>query len=156
MASPRLKYSNNAIITTSAKARARTAVELHKASPTANGISSAAVATRFHVIEKESPEQSPPSSHHIARNKSLTRSTPYMTRDNVEVSFEGHSLRIPEQFILKCCRHLTCGCLFRKENDSNDPPRGPVSRRKPGLRGYRRTGARASEIRAKPQATARG
>ena len=51
MASPKLKYSNNAIITTSAKARARTAVELHKASPTANGISTAAVATRFQVIE---------------------------------------------------------------------------------------------------------
>src|SRR5436190_18447760 len=73
MASPKLKYSNNAIITTSAKARARTAVELHKASPTATGISSAAVATRFQVIEKESPEQSPPSSHHIARNKSRKR-----------------------------------------------------------------------------------
>src|SRR6266566_8485163 len=98
MASPRLKYSNNAIITTSAKARARTAVELHKASPTANGVSTAAVATRFQVIEKESPEQSLPSSHHIARNKSLTRSRTYLAQDNAEVSFEGHFLRMPEQF----------------------------------------------------------
>src|SRR6266480_6532013 len=40
--------------------------------------------------------QSPPSSHHIARNKSLTRSRPYMTRDNAEVSFAGHSLRMPD------------------------------------------------------------
>jgi hypothetical protein len=31
-----------------------------------------AVATRFQVIEKESPENSLPSSHHIERNKSRT------------------------------------------------------------------------------------
>src|SRR5258705_13426022 len=70
MASPRAKYSNNASITTSASPKARMAVEPHSTSPTTNGISTAAVTTRFQVIERDSPENSQFSSHHIERNKS--------------------------------------------------------------------------------------
>src|SRR5713101_8038786 len=59
-ASPSAKYSNSA----------SRAVEPHNTSPTANGINTAAVATRFQVIEKDSPDKSRASSHHIKRNKS--------------------------------------------------------------------------------------
>src|SRR6266571_2536210 len=73
MASPSAKYSNSASSVTSATASASNAVEPHKTSPTAKGINTAAVATRFQVIEMESPKKSLPSSHHIERNKSRTR-----------------------------------------------------------------------------------
>src|SRR6266849_1324175 len=73
MASPSAKYSKSASRVTSATASASRAVEPHKTIPTAKGISTAAVATRFQVIERESPENSPPSSHHIERNKSRKR-----------------------------------------------------------------------------------
>src|SRR5713226_9009284 len=69
-ASPSAKYSNSASSVTNATASASRVVEPHNTSPTAKGISTAAVATRFHVIEKNSPEESCPSSHHIGRNKS--------------------------------------------------------------------------------------
>src|SRR5882724_9959657 len=70
MASPSAKYSNSASITTSASPSARMAVEPHNTRPTTNGISTAAVTTRFHVIERKSPANSQASSHHIEGNKS--------------------------------------------------------------------------------------
>src|SRR5258708_30333544 len=73
MASPSAKYSNSASSVTSATASATIAVEPHNTKPTTNGISTAAVATRFQVIEKESPQKLQASSHHIERNKSLDR-----------------------------------------------------------------------------------
>src|SRR5260370_28269263 len=73
MASPSAKYSNSASSVTSATASATIAVEPHTTKPTTNGINTAAVATRFQVIEKESPEKWQASSHHIARNKSRTK-----------------------------------------------------------------------------------
>src|SRR6266581_6140631 len=73
MASPRAKYSNSASRVTRARAIATIAVEPHNTIPTANGISTAAVATRFHVIEEESPEKEQASSHHIEWNKSRSR-----------------------------------------------------------------------------------
>src|SRR5712692_346139 len=74
IASPRAKYSNNASMVTRATASATIAVEPHTTKPTTNGISTAAVATRFQVIEKESPQKLQASSHHIERNKSRQRS----------------------------------------------------------------------------------
>src|SRR6266478_4388293 len=73
IASPSAKYSNSASIVTKPTASATIAVEPHKTIPTTNGISTAAVATRFQVIEKESPQKSRSSSHHIERNKSRPR-----------------------------------------------------------------------------------
>src|SRR5260370_42566306 len=73
MASPKAKYSKSASRVTNPTASATIAVEPHKTIPTANGISTAAVATRFQVIEKESPQKSRSSSHHIERNKSRPR-----------------------------------------------------------------------------------
>src|SRR5258708_15370698 len=73
MASPSAKYSNSASSVTSATASATIAVEPHKTIPTAKGISTAAVTTLFQVIEKDSPDNSRPSSHHIERNKSRER-----------------------------------------------------------------------------------
>src|SRR6266567_8876307 len=73
MASPKAKYSNSASRLTRARAIATIAVEPHKTIPTANGISTAAVATRFHFIEEESPEKEQASSHHIEWNKSRSR-----------------------------------------------------------------------------------
>src|SRR6266404_4310222 len=73
IASPSAKYSNSASIVTNPTANATIAVEPHKTIPTTNGISTAAVATRFQVIEKDSPKISRLSSHHIARNKSRNR-----------------------------------------------------------------------------------
>src|SRR5260370_28507076 len=73
MASPKAKYSKSASSVTNATANATIAVEPHKTIPTANGISTAAVATRFQVIEKESPQKSRSSSHHIEGNKSRPR-----------------------------------------------------------------------------------
>src|SRR6266849_4450238 len=70
MASPSAKYSNIASITTSATPSARMEVEPHNTRPTTNGISAAAVTTRFHVIERESPANLQASSHHIEGNKS--------------------------------------------------------------------------------------
>src|SRR5713101_2913365 len=75
MASPKVKYSNSASSVTRPTASATIAVEPHNTSPTAKGINTAAVATRFHVMEMESPEKLQASSHHIGRNKSRTRST---------------------------------------------------------------------------------
>src|SRR2546425_8181463 len=73
MASPRAKYSNSANSVTNATASAMIAVEAHKTRPTTKGISTTAVATRFHVIEEESPEKEQASSHHIEWNKSRSR-----------------------------------------------------------------------------------
>src|SRR6266702_100871 len=73
MASPRAKYSNSASRVTRARAIATIAVEPHNTRPTTKGISTAAVATRFHVIEEESPEKEQASSHHIEWNKSRSR-----------------------------------------------------------------------------------
>src|SRR5260370_39803632 len=73
MASPRAKYSNSASRVTKATARATIAGEPHNTRPTTTGISTAAVATRFHVIEEESPEKEQASSHHIECNKSRSR-----------------------------------------------------------------------------------
>src|SRR5712664_2623360 len=73
IASPSAKYSNSASIVTNPTANATIAVDPHKTIPTANGISTAAVATRFQVIEKDSPDNSRSSSLHIARNKSRNR-----------------------------------------------------------------------------------
>src|SRR6266436_3620859 len=56
IASPKAKYSNSASIVTSATARASSAVDPHSTIPTTNGINTTAVATRFQVIEKDSPE----------------------------------------------------------------------------------------------------
>src|SRR5712664_2336978 len=70
MASPSAKYSNSASMTTSATPSARMAVEPHNTRPTTNGISTAAVTTRFHIIERQSPANSQASSHHIEGNKS--------------------------------------------------------------------------------------
>src|SRR5260370_32007880 len=70
IASPSAKYSNSASSITRATASATIAVEPHTTKPTTNGISTAAVATRFQVIEKESPKKWQASSHHIERNKS--------------------------------------------------------------------------------------
>src|ERR1700732_1922012 len=55
MASPSAKYSNSASTTISASTSATHAVEPHSTSPTTNGIKTTAVATRFQVMEKESP-----------------------------------------------------------------------------------------------------
>src|SRR6266851_588072 len=52
------------------------AVEPHNTRPTTNGISTAAVTTRFHVIERESPANSQASSHHIEGNKSRGTNIP--------------------------------------------------------------------------------
>src|SRR5260370_6936506 len=76
MASPRAKYSNSASRVTKATARATIAVGPHNTRPTTTGISTAAVATRFHVIEEESPEKEQASSHHIEGNKSRARTKP--------------------------------------------------------------------------------
>src|SRR5260370_36633205 len=74
MASPNAKYSNNASNVTSATTSASRAVDAHKTIPTANGINTPAVATRFQAIVVDSPKKSRPSSHHIERNKSRRRS----------------------------------------------------------------------------------
>src|SRR5467141_2393259 len=73
IASPKAKYSNSASIVTNPTASARSAVDPHNTIPTTNGIKTTAVATRFQVIEMESPKKSRPSSHHIERNKSRKR-----------------------------------------------------------------------------------
>src|SRR2546427_4577939 len=76
MASPKAKYSKRASSVTNPTVSATIAVEPHNTIPTANGISTAAVATRFQVIEKDSPDNSRPSSHHIGSNKSRKRVGP--------------------------------------------------------------------------------
>src|SRR5258707_7439540 len=55
IASPSAKYSNSASTIISASASATHAVEPHSTRPTTNGIKMTAVATRFQVMEKESP-----------------------------------------------------------------------------------------------------
>src|SRR5437870_5061980 len=70
IASPKAKYSNSASIVTNPTASATIAVDPHSTIPTTNGINTTAVATRFQVIEMESPQKSRPSSHHIEPNKS--------------------------------------------------------------------------------------
>src|SRR6266478_9686830 len=75
IASPKAKYSNNASNVTSPTASATIAVDPHNTIPTTNGINTTAVATRFRVIEKESPKKSRLSSHHIEPTKSRLRST---------------------------------------------------------------------------------
>src|SRR5438034_2831510 len=70
IASPSVKYSNRASSVTNPTASAKIAVDPHSTIPTTNGINTTAVATRFQVIEMESPQRSRPSSHHIMRNKS--------------------------------------------------------------------------------------
>src|SRR6267378_6693727 len=74
IASPRAKYSKSASIVTRATASEIIAVEPHTTKLTTNGIKTTAVATRFQVIEMESPQKSQASSHHIERNKSRKRS----------------------------------------------------------------------------------
>src|SRR6202158_2585093 len=74
IAPPSAKYSNSASSVTRAPASATIAVEPHATKPTTNGIKTTAVATRFQVIEKESPQKLQASSHHIERNKSRKRS----------------------------------------------------------------------------------
>src|SRR5712691_4368525 len=73
IASPSAKYSNNASSVTNPTANATIAVDPHNTVPTTNGISTAAVATRFQVIKKDSPVKSRPLSHHIGTNKSRKR-----------------------------------------------------------------------------------
>jgi hypothetical protein len=51
------------------------AVEPNKTRPTTHGIRTAAVATRFQVMEKESPDEVRIPSHHIEGNKSRGRTT---------------------------------------------------------------------------------
>src|SRR6267143_5058652 len=58
IASPKAKYSNNASNVTSPTASATIAVDPHNTIPTTNGINTPAVATRFQVIEMDSPEKS--------------------------------------------------------------------------------------------------
>src|SRR5947207_8165100 len=72
IASPKAKYSHSASIVTNPTASAKIAVDPHSTIPTTNGIKTTAVATRFHVIEMESPKKSRPSSHHIEQSKSRT------------------------------------------------------------------------------------
>src|ERR1700730_14981218 len=55
IASPSAKYSKSASTIMSASTSATHAVEAHKTIPTTNGIKTAAVATRFQVMKKESP-----------------------------------------------------------------------------------------------------
>src|ERR1700682_2302400 len=74
MASPSAKYSKSASSVTRATASATIAVEPHTTKTTTNGIKTTAVATRFQVIGKESPQKLQASSHHIERNKSRKRS----------------------------------------------------------------------------------
>src|SRR6202158_6061871 len=74
MASPSAKYSKSASSVTRATASATIAVNPPTTKPTTNGIKTTAVATRFQVIEKESPQKLQASSHHIERNKSRKRS----------------------------------------------------------------------------------
>src|SRR5260370_41870597 len=57
MASPSAKYSTSASSVTSATASETIAVELPSTRPTTNGIKTTAVATRFQVIDRESPEK---------------------------------------------------------------------------------------------------
>src|SRR6266481_7190684 len=88
MASPRAKYSNSASRVTKATARATIAVEPHSTRPTTTGISTAAVATRFHVIEQGSPGTLGAPSHHIEGNKSR-RTITNQRKD----SFTGYASR---------------------------------------------------------------
>src|SRR5436309_379961 len=124
MASPRAKYSNSASRVTKATARATIAVEPHNTRPTTTGISTAAVATRFHVIEEESPEKEQlhliisSGINHAAGEKGARRSD--------------------------------------QRRRINDSPRALASREQLRLHGCRRSGARVSEIRARPPAIARG
>src|SRR5438876_1014588 len=55
IASPSVKYSNRASSVTNPTASAKIAVDPHNTIPTTNGINTTAVATRFQVIEMESP-----------------------------------------------------------------------------------------------------
>src|SRR5207245_9266866 len=73
MASPSAKYSKSASSVTRAMANETNAVEPDSTRPTTIGINTAAVTTRFQVIEKDSPENTQAPSHHIERNKSRTR-----------------------------------------------------------------------------------
>src|SRR5271170_1341411 len=75
MASPRVKNSKSASRITRAVPMATNAVEPHSTRPTTHGIRTAAVATRFQVIEKGSPDESLVPSHHIKGNKSRGRIT---------------------------------------------------------------------------------
>src|ERR1700722_19904546 len=59
---------------TRARPMAIAPVEPHKTRPTTHGIRTAAVATRFQVIEMESPDEWLVPSHHIKGNKSRGRS----------------------------------------------------------------------------------
>src|SRR5690242_3770542 len=73
MASPRAKNSKSARRMTSAMPRATKAVEPKNTSATTAGINTTAVATRFQVIEMDSPDESRVLSHHISRKKSRMR-----------------------------------------------------------------------------------
>src|SRR5580704_15541690 len=75
MASPSAKYSKSARRMTSARPTAIAPVEPHKTRITTHGIRTAAVATRFQVIEKGSLDESLAPSHHIKGNKSRARVT---------------------------------------------------------------------------------
>src|ERR1700741_3350967 len=67
MASPSAKYSNSASTIIKASARASHAVEAHSTSPTTTGIRTTAVATRFQVMKRKSPQ-------HTARKVNSHRS----------------------------------------------------------------------------------
>src|SRR6266852_4156497 len=82
------------------------AVEPHNTRPTTNGISTAAVTTRFHVIERESPANSQASSHHIEGNKSRGTNIPQVFCTGSVSNYEnlpgaGGAVVIPE-----LCREL--------------------------------------------------
>src|SRR6266705_1617224 len=102
MASPRAKYSNSASRVASATARATIAVEPHNTRPTTTGISTAAVATRFHVIGEESPEKEQASSHHIEWNKSRSRRKGSDQRRRINDS--PHAPASREQLRFRGCR----------------------------------------------------
>src|SRR5262249_36075121 len=73
MASPSEKYSSMARIVTTPKATATQAVEANNTKTTTNGIRTTAVATRFQVITRGSPDAREASSHPIEKGKSRNR-----------------------------------------------------------------------------------
>src|SRR5216683_101786 len=101
MASPRAKYSNSASRVTKATARATIAVEPHNTRPTTTGISTAAVATRFHVIEEESPEKEQASSHHIEWNKSRSRQKESEEDQRRRINAPPHALASRQELRLR-------------------------------------------------------
>ena len=143
MASPNAKYSKSASKMTRAVPIATEAVEPHKTSATTHGIKTAAVATRFQVIERDSPDESLLPSHHIKRNKSRGRNGNLRERYGF-CQIGGASKRdFSPRWKRRSCRAI------RRPRERAFPFRARP-------RGFRRNGVRVSGIRQVLRAAARG